>query len=95
MLRNVPSGSFMGSEPSLLNTGLNFSALILPSIKNEYCIYKPFINLCVIQQQTCRATCHKNLCKILGLKKKEKNTFNMEDVASKREGRKNCASNII
>lgn len=49
MLKRVLNSSIMGSESWHLNTGLNFSELILPSVKNEYCVYKPFKNLWVIQ----------------------------------------------
>lgn len=87
MLKRVLNSSIMGSESWHLNTGLNFSELILPSVKNEYCVYKPSINLWVIQ--LLYSYMAQNLMSNSRLKKKkEKNTFCVEDMASEREGRK-------
>lgn len=88
MLKRVLNSSIMGSESWHLNTGLNFSELILPSVKNEYCVYKPFKNLWVIQLLYSYMAQNLMSNSRLKKKKKKKNTFYTEDMASERRKKK-------
>lgn len=94
MLKRVLNSSIMGSESWHLNTGLNFSELILPSVKNEYCVYKPFINLWVIQ--LLYSYMAQNLMSNSRLKKKKKKThFTWRTWQAKEKEEKNRSVYII